>query len=342
MHRYHSALTQVATVTVAIACLGSAIFAADLFSEGRIEFQGSIDGPTDISGLAQVNGFLAIVSDEGIALDLLKKVDDGHFRLSQSIPLLKRDEDEKPEIDMEGTASDGNLLYVVGSHSLTRKRVDSERDYETNRKRLAKISPEDDRSDRDKLFQLTIQPDGSLGGKQKINLRNLLREDAILSPFCDIPSKENGLDIEGIAIQKHRLFVGFRGPVLRGNFVPVMVFKFDKPDDYELRFIDLDGRGIRDITAAREGFLVIGGPVGDGDSSYRLYFWNGEDSIPGAGSPLGKVVSLGEIPAPHGAKAEGVTLLDETEQSWRVLVVYDGPINGEPTVFKAPKPAAKP
>jgi Protein of unknown function (DUF3616) len=95
-------------------------------------------------------------------------------------------------------------------------------------------------------------------------LQGILKGDKILGPFTKIPSKENGTDIEGIAVKDETLFLGFRGPVRRENFVPVMVLQLDRPEDYELRFVNLDGHGIRDITAVENGFLIIGGPVGDG------------------------------------------------------------------------------
>ena len=103
--------------------------------------------------------------------------------------------------------------------------------------------------------------------------------------FTKIPSKENGIDIEGIASDGDKLYIGFRGPVLRGNYVPVMVIKdCDNPSDYELLFVNLDGNGIRDICKVEDGFLIISGPMGDGVGNYQLYFWNGVDSIPGKGS----------------------------------------------------------
>src|SRR5690606_34364046 len=136
------------------------------------------------------------------------------------------------------------------------------------------------------------------------------------------PSKENGIDIEGIAYRQGQLFLGFRGPVLRENFATVMVLLMDDPTSYDLRFIQLGGRGIRDLTAVSDGFLVIGGPIGDGEGTYELYWWDGEDQIPGAGAPQGKVLRLGTLSS--SAKAEGITVLSETDTTYEVLVVYDG------------------
>lgn len=331
--RYRLLALGVRNVALLLLLIYGKVDAAELVPKGQLVFDGSINGSTNISGLAPVSGLLAIAADEGVMVDLLRKQSDSQYRLVQSIPLLKPD-DEKAEIDIEGLTSDGNILYAIGSHSLTRKQVDPDDDYDKNRKRLTKVSHDDHR---DNLFRLKINSDGTLDKKKSIDLRDLLKDDPILGPFCEIPSKENGVDIEGIAFSEDRLFVGFRGPVLRQNHVPVMVLRFDSPDEYELRFVHLEGRGIRDITQVKDGFLLIAGPVGDGDADYRLYFWDGKDGIPGSGHAASSLKVLGVIPCPPKAKAEGVTLLEETDQNYRVLVVYDGPENGNPTVFEVTK-----
>src|SRR5688500_19591809 len=93
------------------------------------------------------------------------------------------------------------------------------------------------------------------------NLRNLLRDDAHLAPFLPIPGKDNGLDIEGIAVTGERVYLGLRGPVLRGwAFVLELRPEVDPdaPDRLELRPFDdgrryrkhvlrLDGLGVRDL-----------------------------------------------------------------------------------------------
>ena len=45
-----------------------------------------------------------------------------------------------------------------------------------------------------------------------------LAEDEHLGPFLQmgLPSKDNGFDIEGLAVQGNQVFLGLRGPVLRG------------------------------------------------------------------------------------------------------------------------------
>jgi hypothetical protein len=152
----------------------------------------------------------------------------------------------------------------------------------------------------------------------------VLESDEVLGPFFDMPGKENGVDIEGVAVQGGRLYIGFRGPVLRGNFVPVVTLEFDDPEDYALKFVQLGGRGIRDLVAVENGFLVLAGPVGDGDGSYRLYFWNGQDCVPGDQKSTGEITNLGDLATQPGKKPEGITVMSESPAEWRLLVVSDG------------------
>ena len=72
------------------------------------------------------------------------------------------------------------------------------------------------------------------------------------------------------------------------------------------------------------------------DSSYQLYFWDGKDFIPGAGSPGWKVKLLGDVPRVGNAKAEGIAIVDEQPQHWRILVIYDGTASG--LLVNVPRP----
>lgn len=141
-------------------------------------------------------------------------------------------------------------------------------------------------SSRDWLYRVKIDSKGRDSGKQRITLRQILKNDRVLQSFSNIPGKENGVDIEGVAVKDDWLYLGFRGPVFRDNDVPVMKLKFDEPEGtYQLLYVQLGGRGIRDITSVSDGFLIVAGPVGDGPASFQLYHWNGRDVIPGKDRP---------------------------------------------------------
>ncbi len=243
-----------------------------------VKMLGSIKAPEDVSAIAKVGSFLVIGSDEGVGPDekenfiqVLKKVGDDRYEVDRNILLFKGNKKDGKEMDIEAIAVEGDTVFVVGSHSSKRQRVKSDKKYKKNRKSFRQDKIEDEKN-RDWLYRLTLYSQGRDSDKKKISLRKILKKDKVLKTFSQIPSKENGVDIEGIAVKEGWLYVGFRGPVFRGNYVPVMKLKFDAPKEtYELLYVNLGGRGIRDIIHVSNGFLIVAGPVGDGPASYQLY-----------------------------------------------------------------------
>ena len=164
---------------------------------------------------------------------------------------------------------------------------------------------------------------GGLGKVDYVDLSKRLRKDALLKRFFGLPSKENGIDIEGMSFQRKRLYLGFRGPVLRENYVPVMVLQFARPKDYRLNFVRLDGQGIRDMAALEKGFLILSGPVNDAPGPFCLWWWDGIDQVPGKDRSVRDTVMLGAVSTPGGAKAEGLALRSQADRHADVVVVYE-------------------
>ena len=146
--------------------------------------------------------------------------------------------------------------------------------------------------------------------------------------------RENGIDIEGLTIADGRLYLGFRGPVLRSNLVPVWSLEFDRPKKYRQLFVDLGGQGIRDMVSVDKGFLLLSGPVNDMQGAFYLWWWDGCDQLSGIDRTIQPVKLLGEIDAPVGAKAEGITLLSQTASQVDLLLVYDSITNGGCTHYR--------
>ncbi len=338
------------TNTLAIVSLLISISAcADIEKIGSVKFEGRVYQPKDISAIASTGSFLIIGADEGSIIQVLDRGENNRSYLARNkgFDLLKNQTVDIPEdvsgepeseIDIEAIAREGNTLFIAGSHSWKRKKVDPEKAYDKNRKRIKKLKLE---KTRDKIFMLTINKNTGVPGSdlKSTSLREIINNDEILGLFSKIPSKENGVDIEGIAVDGDTLYIGLRGPVLRLNYVPIMKIPFDRKDDkdYELYFVNLGGRGCRDIIKVDNGFLILGGPVGD-FGSYELYYWNGKDCIPGEGGQGGEVIPLGKIPTPDGMKAEGVTVLEETKTYYKIIIVYDSARLGNPTLFNVSKP----
>lgn len=298
---------------------------------GDVEFRGEIHEPENISGLAVVGNYLLIGSDEGNHIQVLEKISASVYKVAAKPVQLA---DEATETDVEGIAASGDRVYVVGSHSTKRKKVKKNKTRKKNRKRMKEVEHEESR---DQVFELKVDPQsGGVKPESSMSLVDNIRQDELLKLFVDIPSKENGIDIEGIAADGDKLFFGFRGPILRGNYVPVMIRQRSSPS-HELRFVNLGGLGIRDMARVKDGFLILAGPMGDGPGSYSLYFWTGEDDIPGRDNTMRAIAKLGDFPTIKNGKAEGLAVISENSDSYTVLVVFDSLPKGKPTLFTADK-----
>lgn len=325
-------------------------------SLGRVELTGDLledekynKHVKNFSSVEIMGEFLLIGPDEGTETFVFKKKGGNGYEAITPIALGDTDEDE---IDIEGIARDGNTVYVVGSHSWRRKNIFSQKRRDLSDSQIRKVfedgneSPDREKN-RERLFKFEFDP--ATGGlvpnsKKEIDLNAALTktDNDVLKPFRSIPSKENGVDIEGLAVRDGYLFVGLRGPVLRFNYVPVLVLEFDEPEKATVRYVQLNGNGIRAMVRTGQGFLIVAGPVGDGPGGYFLYHWDGEDCFPGEKrdgrvAPLGTTTLLGRIPTPRNAKAEGLTILRDAGDYHEVLVVYDGPKKGHPQKLRVYK-----
>ena len=324
-----------------------------------VTFKGKIHQDMDLSAIAyfRINNtaYLAIGSDESIRRVQLLKNTSGHtYEVDKDLEIELPAVKDALEIDIESIAfdHDNTCLYIIGSHSQKRRTVKvAEKTAAENRDRLTDKKIEEE-SDRNRIFQVSLKAkSGKVKDIQQVNnLKELFAKDDYLTRFVEIPSKENGIDIEGLAFHDERLYLGFRGPILRGNYVPVMVIPckgFGKDiTKYEIRFVQLNGGAIRDMTAVEGGFLIIGGPMGDAPGPYGIYFWDGSDMVYGTDRlvPMPPAcVKLEEIVPPIGddgamGKAEGITVLEETATGYQVMIVFDSLKNGGPQLWHIHKP----
>ncbi len=323
---------------------------AKIKSMGVVSLKGIIEDK-NASAAAFWKDRLLIVADEATEKGNVVQAfepDGVHFRAVVE-GLTKLDELGKPieEMDLEGIAVDGNFVYVLGSHSSRRKKADPLKSYTKNR--TAILAPPEIQPSRDALVRYELDEAGNAGPLQRTSLRHFLANNEPFKAFGSVASKENGVDIEGIAVWKDRVYVGFRGPVLRGNFTPILKFKFGQPiSQPEVLFVNLQGRGVRDLARVDDGLIILAGPVGDGPGTYQVYLWDGRDEILGTGAPTTETDQgtrlLGELPIPGidaslggTAKPEGLALVKETQANWDVLVVFDGLKGGHASRFRIPK-----
>lgn len=292
--------------------------AAGISRVQEVALNGEIDAATDLSGVAVIGDFLVLGADEGHQIQMLSRAKDKQtWRLVRKKALAKQDQ----ETDIEAIAYGDGHLYVVGSHSVRRRLVREDLSSRRNRERMLELRSD---ASRNRLYRLAFDAStGKLGKPSALDLSKRLRKDPLLRSFCGIPSKENGIDIEGLAYRDGRLAVGFRGPVLRDNYVPVMLLEFDRPKHYELLFVRLKGQGIRDLVALQSGYLILSGPMNDSPGPFRLWWWDGQDQVPGKDRQPAPAIELGEVTTPGGAKAEGLALLSQDAHSAEVIVIYE-------------------
>lgn len=175
-------------------------------------------------------------------------------------------------------------------------------------------------------------------------LTEALRNDQWLAPFLNggIPGKDNGFDIEGLAVYQEKTLIGLRGPVLRGMAVvlEVEVEPIEAPylglkslgksgDRYKKHFFDLDGLGIRELCRCGQDLLILAGPTMDLDGVLRVFRLFKAFDLPDNSltqQEPGKLEWLFDIAYGKGTdRAEGMTLFSEFNQIPSVLVVYDTP-----------------
>ena len=222
------------TQAVLAAAAMTNVVSSTVMAEGQIvEFvgeDGDIKVSEDVSAIAKVGRFLVLGSDEAVGKDTKENIiqvfqpapagpaGETRYAWHRDISLFKGS-----EMDIEGIATKGNVVYVIGSHSKKRKKQKSNKKYDTNLKRFheEKIKPEVKRG---RIYRLELGPDGAAvaGPEVQETLADVIAENEVLKLFSAIPSKENGVDIEGLAADGDWIYAGFRGPVLREGYVPVL------------------------------------------------------------------------------------------------------------------------
>ncbi len=304
------------------------------------------------------DGSLWLGADEGRLIERLQPlapaVYGNHrtFVAADFVTLFNRED----EIDIEAMEYHEGYLWVAGSHSSKRKKPKGKKT-EKDLERLATVVDEPNRHllaripvHNGEAFRVLDHPDGTERSLSAARLAehddsNLLlpalAEDPHLGPFvrANIPSKDNGLDIEGLAVLDERVWLGLRGPVLRGHAVVLeLAPRLGKDGDLHLEplderpfrkhFLQLQGLGIRDMCRCGDDLLLLAGPTMALEGFLRVYRWRGAAELAGdsiSSSDDTQLEALFELPFSIGNdRAEGLALtryLDEPA----LLVVYDDP-----------------
>jgi hypothetical protein len=260
---------------------------------------------------------------------------------------------EGKEIDTEGLAFQDGYLWLMGSHSMTREKPDDKDEPEKIFRQLASTSREGNRY---LLARIPLDDQGALqtrvqqgnvtlhaarlcGDTNGNELTEALASDPHLQASLTIPCKENGLDIEGLAVSGERVFLGLRGPVLRGW---ACILELQLQEDsanpallrlspigengqlYRKHFLKLDGLGVRDLCVQDDDLLILAGPTMSAEGAERVYRWRGganpaqESAVDGKALPL-----VLELPVSEDNHPEGICLFPTDNGRVDLLVVCD-------------------
>lgn len=333
----------------------------------RLEFAPGSLVKTNLSGAAFTGDWLWVAGDEACGLDRLRRLDPvgqerlrfGEVRDFPLADLLDLPGAPDEEADLEGIALADGFLWVVGSHGLKRKNAKPGRDHADNGKRLAKVTLD---ANRRLLACLPIEPDANgepclvrqardgrravrlKGDAQENLLTRALADDPHFGPYMAIPGKDNGFDIEGLAVDGRRLLLGLRGPVLRGWSALLEIAVELRGDQLRLaplddsgtlvrkHFLQLDGLGVRDLHFSGDDLYILAGPTMVLNGDIRLFKWPAARPLLAANQEAVRFeAALTEsVPLPHGRgtnRAEAICDvprdLSGGKASW--LVLYDAP-----------------
>lgn len=280
----------------------------------QILFEGAVDGSAgaDVGG-----GFFVGATDEDNEFRLydvkggpsLKTLDVGVDAAVKSALGLTT----IGECDLEGAAKIGDLIFWIGSHG---------RDQHAKEKKERQV-----------LFATKLSGIGKdakleVAGKIYTQLIDDLLRDSALSSF-DLakaatlaPKREGALNIESIAADGGKLWIGFRNPQSKAKdalLVPLLnpteiLEKRARAKLGDPLLLNLGGLGVRDMVAWNDGFLIIAGDFVDrfqpGAKPSRVFSWT-----PGT-EPKDIGVDFGDL------NPEAIMIMHEGDTA-RILILSD-------------------
>jgi len=92
----------------------------------------------------------------------------------------------------------------------------------------------------------------------------------------------------------------------------------------------LGGRGIRDIAAIHDDFLILAGPMGNAELSFQLYHWDGTSGLPHREANTHARL-IGALPSGPKHRPEGLVVMKETDKTTQLIMLHDGVAGGDPT-----------
>jgi hypothetical protein len=307
---------------------------------------------TDLSGIASAAPLnrrrrkCLVIDNEGLfAQFAVLDLDAATLTAGAVVPLLPADRDaleavgnapddgdsgpDRYILDGEGVAWLDPHYYVTGSHSIHdwitpegKKRAD----YRRSAHLVARINRDGRRPE------------------LSFRLSELLAQRKSLAPyFLKSPDKRDGLNIEGLAAWRRRLYFGFRSPVIDGKALLLSVRAaalFTPGADLAPKSLRIPlgrGVGIRDLAMLPDGrLLILSGPSSDATAGFAIHLFDRKRKA---------VRRLGRLAPIDGDKVEGLLLASyasaaDGSASADLLVLADHPANGHPRLLTLEIPPA--
>jgi hypothetical protein len=243
---------------------------------------------------------------------------------------------EFAEFDGEGVAYAAPYFYVVGSHGCSRRGGE----FRLSSFLLARIRVDAKGNPTGPDGKPLPAEDWQDAVETTYRLSDYLAKADKASAFFgkSLDETENGLNIEGLAIDGDRLLVGLRAPALGdaaylvGADIADLFRAGNGPAKGKAEVMPIKlgkSLGIRDLASLPDGrLLVLAGPAQDQDLPYRLFLVE-----PGrAGKPklLAELEPMESEEEDEPVKAEAMTVLSADAGELRVLILFDGVKNGAP------------
>jgi hypothetical protein len=314
-HRGPAFLNTVISMLLAASLSFGITVSAGEFSLGPlVSFDGAVDG----SAAADLgDGFFVAATDDnnqlrlydvkgGPALESFNVGVEAAVKSALGVQEIK-------QCDLEGAAKIGELIFWIGSHG--------------------RNSNAEEKKERQVLFATRLRGAGKdakleIAGKVYTKLLDDFVNDRALAPFnlgkaaTLAPKDEGALNIESLAADGDKLWIGFRNPKVKGNealLVPLLnptetIKEGGRAQLGEPVTLQLGGLGIRDMVRWKEVFLIIAGDIGDrfeADAKpSRIFSWK-----PGT-DPKDIGVDLKDL------NPEAIVVLGQGNQA-RILILSD-------------------
>jgi hypothetical protein len=261
----------------------------------------------------------AVANDEDNVIRVYSSTNAGAPISSVDLSGFLQVDSKKPEVDLEGAATIGDLTFWISSHG--------------------RNASGKERSSRHRFFATrTIVEKGVpyLGptGLPYVKLLNDLTNDPQLKEFelaaaaTLAPKSPGGLNIEGLAATPDgQLLIGFRNPIPKGNALlipllnPAQVIAGAAARLGSPILVPLNNSGIRSIAEWRGGYMIVAGSF-DGEGKSAFYSWPGPGKTP---EPL-------TFPGTRGLNPEAVAGSLDAKQADLLVVSDEGNrmIGGKP------------